>query len=131
MAHLNMSCLKGPNAKWQVWKGLCWFYVVNSATFYEQMLLLNQSVGVGARFLFIAQMVTISIITRQFMASFPRMNRLCTVGSDEKFQIPGQEIIFEISGTGPSYLSIGTSQDHIWSYFEHMCWSAQVECGGV
>ena len=55
----------------------------------------------------------------------------CTVGSDEKFQIPGQEIIFEISGPGPSYLSIGTSQDHIWSYFEHMCWSAQVECGGV
>ena len=55
----------------------------------------------------------------------------CTVGSDEKFQIPGQEIIFEISGPGPSYLSIGTRQDHIWSYFEHMCWSAQVECGGV
>ena len=54
-----------------------------------------------------------------------------TVGSDEKFQIPGQEIIFEISGPGPSYLSIGTSQDHIWSYFEHMCWSAQVECVGV
>ena len=54
-----------------------------------------------------------------------------TVGSDEKFQIPGQEIIFEISGPGPSYLSIGTSQDHIWSYFEHMCWSAQVEWGGV
>ena len=58
-------------------------------------------------------------------------NLHCTVGSDENFQIPSQKIIFEISGPGPSYTSIGSSQDHIWSYFEHMCWSAQVECGGV
>ena len=44
-----------------------------------------------------------------------------TVGSDEKFQIPGQKIFFEISGPGPSYTSIGSSQHHIWSYFEHIC----------
>ena len=43
-----------------------------------------------------------------------------TVGSDEKFQIPSQKNIFEISGPGPSYTSLGTSEDHIWSYFEHM-----------
>ena len=55
----------------------------------------------------------------------------CTVGSEENFQIWGQKIFFEISGPGPSYTSIGSSQDHIWSYFEHICWGAQVQCGGV
>ena len=45
----------------------------------------------------------------------------CTVGSDEKFQIRSKKIFFEISGPGPSYTSLGTSQDHIWSYFDHMC----------
>ena len=53
------------------------------------------------------------------------------MGSDEKFQIPGQEIIFEISGPGPSYTSLGTIQDHIWSYIEHMCRGAEVQCGGA
>ena len=43
-----------------------------------------------------------------------------TVGSDEKFQLWVQKIFFEISGPGPSYTSIGSSQDHIWSYFEHI-----------
>ena len=55
----------------------------------------------------------------------------CTVGWDEKFQIPRQKNIFEISGPGPSYTSLGTSQVHIWSYFEQLCWGAQVQCGGA
>ena len=55
----------------------------------------------------------------------------CTVVSDENFQIPGQKIFSEISGPGPSYLSLGTSQDHILSYFAHMCLGAQVQCGGA
>ena len=54
-----------------------------------------------------------------------------TVGSDENFQIPSQKNIFEISGPEPSYTSLGTSQDHIWSYFEHMCCGVQVQCGGA
>ena len=53
----------------------------------------------------------------------------CTVVSDENFQIPGQKIFSDISGPGPSYLSLGTSQDHILSYFAHMCLGAQVQCG--
>ena len=55
----------------------------------------------------------------------------CTVGSDENFQIWGKKIFFEISGPGPSYTSIGYSQNHIWSYFAYIGWGAQVKCGGV
>ena len=54
-----------------------------------------------------------------------------TVGSDEKFQIRSKNFFFEISGPGPSYTSLGTSQVHIWSYFEQLCWGAPVQCGGV
>ena len=62
-------------------------------------------------------------------AGYGKVVRQCTVVSDENFQIPGQKIFSEISGPGPSYLSLGTSQDHILSYFAHMCLGAQVQCG--
>ena len=58
-------------------------------------------------------------------------NAQCTVGSDENFQIPSKKFFFEISGPGPSYTSLGTSQDHIWSYFENMCRGAQMQWGGA
>ena len=60
-----------------------------------------------------------------------RSNLQCTVASDENFHIPVEKFFSEISGPGPSYVSLGTSQDHIWSYFEHMCYAAQVMCGGA
>ena len=53
------------------------------------------------------------------------------MGWDEKFQIQSKKIIFEISGPGHSYTSLGTIQDHIWSYIEHMCRGAEVQCGGA
>ena len=53
------------------------------------------------------------------------------MGWDEKFQIQSKKIIFEICGPGPSYTSLGTIQDHILSYIEHMCRGAEVQCGGA